>query len=154
MFLSPTRGELASRMEQPQRHRLLHGYPLPRLMATVEPAEQKPATSEGKEGLLVGVLPHTFCNPKVRGCGFCTFPHEAFNKALMERTTAAVVREIETRSERQPQVLDRTVSGLYFGGGGRTSPRRGNSATFAGLFNITFDSARQKSRWRACRATS
>jgi hypothetical protein len=26
--------------------------------------------------LLVGVLPHAFCNPKIAGCGFCTFPHE------------------------------------------------------------------------------
>ncbi len=29
-------------------------------------------------GLLVGVLPHSFCNPAVAGCGFCTFPHETF----------------------------------------------------------------------------
>src|SRR5580698_2235210 len=72
---------LQDRMRKPQRHRLLHGYPL---AAAMRPRDaQAPADDDfpwrSARGLLVGVLPHPYCNPTVTGCGFCTFPHEAYN---------------------------------------------------------------------------
>src|SRR5947209_6292500 len=80
--LSPA-DELARRMRGPQRHRLLHGYPLAAAMPeAVAPAfgpRHEVAFNSTNRGLLVGVLPHPFCNPAVTGCGFCTFPHQPGN---------------------------------------------------------------------------
>ena len=41
--------------------------------------------------LLVGVLPHSQCNPRVEGCGFCTFPHDRFDKQLLRLSAGTVV---------------------------------------------------------------
>ncbi len=110
------RSELRRRMARPQRHRLLQGYPMAPLM-TRAPPRFKPWTrveSDPTRPTIVGVLPHTFCNPKVRGCGFCTFPHEKLSRSGLRRTTERVVREIE----RAPTALTgRDVTGIYFGGG-------------------------------------
>src|SRR5262245_54390946 len=86
---------LRDRMNKPQRHRLLHGYPL---AAALRPrhADQEaevvydPAAARE---LLVGVLPHPFCNPAVTGCSFCTFPHEAYHAGKAAEVVEHVVAE-------------------------------------------------------------
>jgi oxygen-independent coproporphyrinogen-3 oxidase len=73
--------EVHRRMQRPQRHRLVHGYPraaaMPRIAADRGRDPVLPESDPGR-GLLVGVLPHPSCNPAVAGCEFCTFPHEVF----------------------------------------------------------------------------
>lgn len=111
--------ELRRRMQGPQRHRLLHGYPL----AAAMPARQasgrtsQPVVYQAGRGLLVGVLPHPFCNPAVAGCGFCTFPHELFSARRASIVVEHVVRELEGRLKADPALEGRRVAGLYFGGG-------------------------------------
>src|SRR5712672_3508164 len=64
--VSEDRRELHRRMQRPQRHRLLHGYPLaaamPRVLPQSRSADRLLKYSPSR-GLLVGVLPHPFCNP-------------------------------------------------------------------------------------------
>src|SRR4051794_39270144 len=86
----PLRAELAWRMARPQRHRLRQGYPMAPLMrcATFDPFSR--IELDASRPLIIGVLPHTFCNPKVRGCGFCTFPHEKLARDPMRRTVDRV----------------------------------------------------------------
>jgi oxygen-independent coproporphyrinogen-3 oxidase len=67
--------------------------------------------------LLVGVLPHPFCNPKISGCGFCTFPHETFSALKSTAIARAVEQEIHNRLSEQPDLQNTPVAGLYFGGG-------------------------------------
>ncbi|MBY0395895.1 MAG: Fe-S oxidoreductase, partial [Thermoleophilia bacterium] len=111
--------ELQRRMRGPQRHRLLHGYPLAAAMPGCEEAGyagRSPAYRPGR-GLLVGVLPHPFCNPAVSGCGFCTFPHELFQARKAEVVVRQVIRELEGRLRADPALAGRRVDGLYIGGG-------------------------------------
>src|SRR5579859_5853233 len=109
---------LQRRMQRPQRHRLLQGYPMAPVMNAVSAAYDPLADldPDPTRALLVGVLPHTFCNPKVKGCGFCTFPHDKLDKPLMRRTIAQVAREIELVT-RHPQLRGRRVEAVYVGGG-------------------------------------
>ncbi len=114
--------ELQYRMNRPQRHRLLHGYPQAIAMHSareVEPDLDLLVDSKTKRELLIGVLPHPFCNPAVTGCGFCTFPHESGNSARTEEVVEAVKKEMLARFYVQLAVLgdDQPVTGLYFGGG-------------------------------------
>jgi coproporphyrinogen III oxidase-like Fe-S oxidoreductase len=111
---------LRERMQKPQRHRLLHGYPLAAAMRRRDPARRAVDVAHDPRtgrGLLVGVLPHPFCNPAVTGCGFCTFPHEAYHADDAAAVVEHVVREIEQRIRRQTALHGRQVRGLYFGGG-------------------------------------
>lgn len=110
---------LKRRLLKPQRHRLLHGYPLAAAMPSISSETQLEITHtpQMNRGLLVGVLPHPFCNPKVRGCGFCTFPHEQFHARKSEAVVETVIREIEQRTNHEPNWTNRPVTGLYFGGG-------------------------------------
>lgn len=110
---------LRERMQKPQRHRLLHGYPLAAAMPSrdVGRHEELLLDPRADRQLLIGVLPHPFCNPAVSGCGFCTFPHEAFNATRSAAVVAHVVREIEQRLRLDPGLQGRRVTGLYFGGG-------------------------------------
>lgn len=113
------RAFLRDRMSKPQRHRLLHGYPLAAAMPhrdQTSPGEVSLDPTSGR-GLLVGVLPHPFCNPAVTGCGFCTFAHEPYRSDEADGVTECVVREIRDRVGRQPGLSRRPVAGLYFGGG-------------------------------------
>src|SRR5436305_14528902 len=74
------RAYLRQRMRGPQRHRLLHGYPLAAALphrSAAHPADDVRPACDGGRHLLVGVLPHPFCNPAIKGRGFCTFPHPA-----------------------------------------------------------------------------
>lgn len=110
--------ELAERMRLPQRHRLLHGYPMAPLLEDCRPRMSRlKAFSQETRGLIIGVLPHPFCNPRVQGCGFCTFPHDAFNKDLTAQTTAAVVKELGAVREGLPKLSERKLEGIYLGGG-------------------------------------
>jgi coproporphyrinogen III oxidase-like Fe-S oxidoreductase len=117
---SAERIELRRRMDRPQRHRLLHGYPLAAAMPRVagKPrSEQELLNYDPDRGLLVGVLPHPLCNPAVAGCGFCTFPHENFTRRRASEVIDHVVRELEQRLTDQPGLRGRPVASLYFGGG-------------------------------------
>ena len=65
---------LRRRMREPQRHRLWHGFPLAAAMPyatdVVRWRHDVEMTARNRwlaRGLLVGVLPHSFCNPKVAG---------------------------------------------------------------------------------------
>ncbi|MBX3228776.1 MAG: radical SAM protein [Labilithrix sp.] len=113
------RDELRRRMALPQRHRLLQGYPMAPLMQPAARGTDPLAALDldPARPLIVGVLPHTFCNPKVRGCGFCTFPHEKFGHEPMRRTVREVAREIEAIAARAPSLRGRRVEAVYFGGG-------------------------------------
>ena len=81
--------------------------PAPSRSRPLEELELDPARP-----LLIGVLPHTFCNPKVKGCGFCTFPHEKFAREPMQRVLARVAQEIERTA-----LPARRVEAIYIGGG-------------------------------------
>lgn len=113
-------------LDRPQRHRLLHGYPLAAAMPFVDEELRRRIDTGNSEaapttrpdvGTLVGVLPHPFCNPKISGCGFCTFPHESFSSARSSLVVQALIQEIEDRLRSQPEISRRKISGLYFGGG-------------------------------------
>src|SRR5262249_43954068 len=64
-----------------------------------------------------GVLPHPFCNPAVKGCGFCTFPHETFHADRARAVVAAVCREVERAVRAEPHLAGRNVPAVYLGGG-------------------------------------
>src|SRR5271156_2807570 len=117
---SAERNELRRRMQGPQRHRLLHGYPLAAAMPRIAEDQHRDTILpefDPRRGLLVGVLPHPFCNPAVAGCGFCTFPHEAFTSRKAAWAIDHVVREIEQTLQARPDLAGRPIAGLYFGGG-------------------------------------
>jgi oxygen-independent coproporphyrinogen-3 oxidase len=111
---------LHDRMGKPQRHRLLHGYPLAAAMrprASGQPADDVLVDPQTGRDLLVGVLPHPYCNPAVTGCGFCTFPHERYHAGRAGEVVEQVVQEIAGRLARQPALARRRVAAVYFGGG-------------------------------------
>ena len=120
------RNRLRRLLDRPQRHRLLHGYPLAAAMPFADDKVRRRAENGDSElclpinpgdALLVGVLPHPFCNPKISGCGFCTFPHESFSAMKSAAVVQGVIKEIDDRVSRQPELKDEKVAGLYFGGG-------------------------------------
>ena len=117
---------LGERMSKPQRHRLLHGFPLAAAMPFAndevrtlsDAGDQRFSPVSGSDRkLLVGVLPHSFCNPKIAGCGFCTFPHEDFSSLKASAVVNGVIREIDSRIASTPQLMKKNLHGLYFGGG-------------------------------------
>jgi oxygen-independent coproporphyrinogen-3 oxidase len=154
-------GELARRMKGPQRHRLLQGYPMPKLMEEsseqaaearrpsvprrlLDPAEKADWFDELTPGqhraALVGVLPHPFCNPTVRGCGFCTFPQEKLAREKMPALVAAVCRDIAAFRGQQ-QGARPAVPALYFGGAtANLTPAAGFEALGRELA-LTFDTS-------------
>ena len=114
--------ELKRRMREPQRHRLLNAYPMqpvtyPRTQLPSEHNPQSFMSSRNKDRpLLIGVLPHPFCNPKERGCGFCTFPHEQFTRKDAEAVGLNVIKEITLRFEQQKHLQQAPCDAIYFGG--------------------------------------
>jgi oxygen-independent coproporphyrinogen-3 oxidase len=136
--------ELRRRMRLPQRHRLLHGYPLaaamPRVVDVVRSA-YGPLLFDPGRGLLVGVLPHPFCNPTVSGCGFCTFPHQMFSGRKAAEVIDNVIRELDQKIRTDPRLVGRPVSGLYFGGGtanlSPAEPFRRLCKALAGAFDLS-----------------
>lgn len=66
--------------------------------------------------LIVGVIPHTLCVPRVDGCGFCTFPHDMpISPGSRGRMISAVVADILSVSRRH--LHGRSVHAIYLGGG-------------------------------------
>jgi oxygen-independent coproporphyrinogen-3 oxidase len=122
---------LARRMASPQRHRLLQGYPAVPLMqraapyeggrrrfdgALVDMPEPEPSyvTIDRSRTLIVGVIPHTMCTPKVRGCGFCTFGQDHYRGPDMRLAMHDLHDEL---AQVLPEFEGREVAALYFGGG-------------------------------------
>ena len=116
--------QLQHRQTTPQRHRLLHGYPMAPMMFPIQKAG-KPRVDNINDLLdfdeqrhqVIGVLPHPFCNPKLRGCGFCTFPHETYHATQAQTMVDKVIQEIATFSSHYSKWCQRPVAALYFGGG-------------------------------------
>ncbi len=114
-----------NRLKKPQRHRLLHGFPLAASMPFLD-HDTRRAVELGDprfqhayrldRPLLAGVLPHSFCNPKIAGCGFCTFPHEDFSSLKAAAVVNGVIREISTRVFKCPSLGGKAIDALYFGG--------------------------------------
>lgn len=115
--------EINQRKQKPQRHRLLHGYPMPSMMLRATGNEHDAEMLEAgiapdpDRPLLIGVLPHSFCRPAVKGCGFCTFPHEVYSEEKARSVMAHVVDEIHGFLKRRPEFAQRRVPAVYFGGG-------------------------------------
>lgn len=112
--------ELRRRMAKPQRHRLLHGFPLAAAMPSADalkrPGRLRFDPTTGR-GLLIGVLPHPFCNPALRGCGFCTFLHEPYSAQKAASVVERVIHDIQETVFAELALYGRAVTGLYFGGG-------------------------------------
>jgi len=117
---------LQDRMSKPQRHRLLHGFPLAAAMPFASDAVRKLSDANDERfvlrhhpdrELLIGVLPHSFCNPKIAGCGFCTFPHEDFSSLKAAAVVNGVIEEINSRLASTRHLRGRSIAALYFGGG-------------------------------------
>ena len=114
--------ELHRRMSLPQRHRLLHAYPMAPLMlysSTPTHSRQLEDISYSRDidrRLLLGILPHPYCNPMVKGCGFCTFPHEQYTKKSAISVAKTVLREIKERIKAIPSLTKSPVDAIYFGG--------------------------------------
>lgn len=136
-------------MERPQRHRLLHGYPLAAAMPylvksnsqTLERISEMHLRAPVPNSFLIGILPHPFCNPKIAGCGFCTFPHETYSAAKGEAVAASVVQEIQHFAVRNPQVLGLRPNAVYFGGGTANLTPPGAFLSLCRTFRNTFDTS-------------
>lgn len=113
------REDLRRRVRRPQRHRLLHGYPMAPLLLPIEgaPLPHERIALDATRPLIVGILPHTFCNPTVRGCGFCTFPHEKYGNGAARNVVARVADEVRRTASVFPSARSRRIDALYFGGG-------------------------------------
>lgn len=142
---SSAAAELRFRMRRPQRHRLLHGYPLAAAMPGadhIDPAADVRFAPDRR--LIVGVLPHPFCNPAVTGCGFCTFPHEPGNAAKAAVVVEQVAQEVlhaaffgalSTLKKSVP------VAALYFGGGTANMVEPGPFRNLCTVLESCFDLA-------------
>ncbi len=139
---------LQNRMNLPQRHRLLHGYPLRSGMPRVGIFETNTldrlkhvtgAEPSTEKRLLVGVLPHPFCNPTVRGCGYCTFPHQKFRTSTARSVVDAVIEEIIRKRAPTPDHRPLPVDGLYLGGGTANLTPSDSMRKLAKTLNTHFD---------------
>lgn len=117
-------------MARPQRHRLLQGYPAVPLMGsgswrrldgsyddskTVEPPFIE---IDRSRKLIVGVIPHTMCKPKVHGCGFCTFGQNRYGRGRMNAEMQELPKHMDDALLREGHdFTGRKVEALYFGGG-------------------------------------
>lgn len=106
-------------MARPQRHRLLQGYPpLPLMRAVLAKGATVSSSSveaDKARPLIIGVLPHHMCTPRVEGCGFCTFPHEQHLVGKRKQITREVAGDASSAVAR-PDIAGRTASAIYFGG--------------------------------------
>ncbi len=113
-----TAREMQRRWAGPQRHRLLQGYPMAPAMALVrEDGGGGIDHLDHQRPLIVGVLPHPFCNPRLTGCGFCPFPHESFSQSAARPVVDRVVAEIDATAGDQTELPRRRVDAGCFGGG-------------------------------------
>jgi coproporphyrinogen III oxidase-like Fe-S oxidoreductase len=144
---------LTRRMAGPQRHRLLQGYPAVPLMRHAAPdlssfrgfdgalthgdAPEPPfITIDPTRKLILGVIPHTQCTPKVRGCGFCTFGQDPYRRSSMTMATSQLRVDVEgIRAGRR--FAGRNVAAVYFGGGtANLTPVRDLDSMFTRLAEI------------------
>ena len=102
-----------------------------------------------KRELLIGVLPHPFCNPAVTGCGFCTFPHEPGNGAKTRKSLRICTKEIYARSIQVMLGFDPPVKGLYFGGGTANLTAPKPFQTLCKDLARAFDFSAARSPWKA-----
>lgn len=139
----PLEHQLRERLRRPQRHRLLQGFPaVPAMQVAAPPGRRRlldgrvvagtrrdePEPGDRGEtqaavvdidrsrGLIVGVIPHTQCIPRVEGCGFCTFAHDPANKHTRVAMIERVVDDI-ARVASDPGIVGRAVDAIYLGGG-------------------------------------
>jgi len=124
--------ELLRRMQGPQRHRLLQGYPMLPVMKTPRYRFFLPSSIWSRERhkekvpplpvpgthrpALVGILPHSYCNPTVQGCGFCTFPQEKMQRSKIPALAEQVLEEMAVYDEQRPDEASRATPAVYFGG--------------------------------------
>jgi oxygen-independent coproporphyrinogen-3 oxidase len=109
---TPEHREFLARVEQSQREQEA------RWRAIVEGGD----CSEGaffdvdaSRDLIVGVIPHTQCVPRVEGCGFCTFPHDPARPPARAQMVKAVIEDI--RHVVRSRLRGRSVRAIYLGGG-------------------------------------
>jgi coproporphyrinogen III oxidase-like Fe-S oxidoreductase len=86
--------------------------------ARVAPVTLEPPhlTLDGNRPLIIGIIPHTACNPRVEGCGFCTFPHDSYDKQQIRYVVGRVEQELESLLDDYPELARRRVDAVYFGG--------------------------------------
>ncbi|GEM_PF-1840589 len=116
----PYERNVSERMSRIQRHRLLHGFPMPEASEKLKSSLARALNEidfDSKKPLALGVIPHPICVPMRRGCGYCPFPHEDGGISLMEQSINGIIHEIEFLIEYYSNILERKISSIYFGGG-------------------------------------
>ncbi len=108
------RAELRRRLDGVQRHRLLQGFPMAPMMGPAPRAPIIQPDDRQHRPMLIGVLPHTFCVPAVKGCGFCTFPHAALKSSQMVPLATSIARRMGLQAR---SFQHRRIAGIYLGGG-------------------------------------
>jgi oxygen-independent coproporphyrinogen-3 oxidase len=86
------------------------------VLASPDHAEPPFVDLDPSRDLIVGIIPHTQCTPRLAGCGFCTFPHDAPDKRARARVVGVVAEQIRSMRD-WPELEGRAVRALYFGGG-------------------------------------
>ncbi len=105
--------ELSRRMESVQRHRLLQGFPMAPMMGESRGYVGLDKPKERRR-LIVGVLPHSYCVPAVKGCGFYTFPHEKLAKREFLPLATAIAKDIHAAAKHP---YWKELPAIYLGGG-------------------------------------
>ncbi len=114
--------ELARRMEMPQRHRLLHAYPMGLGLDPIKGLSKRRAILNqyfnhdpfNEKPVALGIIPHPLCRPMVVGCGYCTFPHEPYDSFVEDNCINSVIQEITNLGK---MLKNRSVQSIYLGGG-------------------------------------
>lgn len=109
--------KLRERMQRAQRHRLLHAYPMRSGMDAYTGHPRQLLHTHRRKRNAIGIIPHTFCNTGIRGCGFCTFPHESYSKVGIHESMRAVIKEIQLRKQTSSSFVCAPLSSVYIGGG-------------------------------------
>lgn len=108
---------LRQKMKRPQRHRLLHAYPMTSGLDPYDGHPRQLMHTHRKKRNAIGIIPHTFCNTGLKGCGFCTFPHEKYSKTGIKESMQAVIKELQIRKQTSSSFVTAPLSSIYIGGG-------------------------------------
>lgn len=100
------------------------------VLASPDRAEPPFVELDPRRDLIVGIIPHTQCTPRVAGCGFCTFPHDAPDKRARATVVGAVAEQIRSLRD-LAELQGRAVRAVYFGGG---TANLASPEEIAGLF--------------------
>ncbi|MCK9330431.1 MAG: radical SAM protein [Candidatus Cloacimonetes bacterium] len=114
--------DVETRMNKVQRHRLLHGFPMPDASVEVDNFYIKNINEldiDFNKKIALGIIPHPMCNPKIKACGYCPFPHENYNQERMEKSVLSVIKELNSITDNF-KFNQREISSIYFGGGTAT----------------------------------